>query len=72
MAVLNHKPSTPPGLTLSKMGYDAELAHKISTPPHRAMIGAAPAGFRVPLSSEYGTYTTVQTRLWPRRSGNRS
>ncbi|MGB1607121.1 MAG: hypothetical protein ACPIOQ_81095, partial [Promethearchaeia archaeon] len=26
------------GLSLKKIGYDAELAAKISTPPHRAMI----------------------------------
>jgi hypothetical protein len=30
------------GLTLSKMGYDAGLAHKISTPPHRALLSACP------------------------------
>mmetsp|Transcript_43835 Transcript_43835/g.104186 ORF Transcript_43835/g.104186 Transcript_43835/m.104186 type:complete len:297 (-) Transcript_43835:101-991(-) len=46
------------GLTLSKMGYDAELAHKISTPPHRAMIEVIQ---RMANINEPDTYWDIQT-----------
>ncbi|EKX37845.1 hypothetical protein GUITHDRAFT_115985 [Guillardia theta CCMP2712] len=46
------------GLTLKKMGYDAGLAKKISTPPHRAMIAVIQ---RMASINEPDTYWDIQT-----------
>jgi len=61
------------GLSLKKIGYDAELAAKISTPPHRAMISVIQ---RMASINEPDTYWDIQTenphagesgRQWSRR-----
>eukprot|EP00287_Rhodomonas_sp_CCMP768_P030324 CAMPEP_0202854406 /NCGR_PEP_ID=MMETSP1389-20130828/90985_1 /ASSEMBLY_ACC=CAM_ASM_000865 /TAXON_ID=302021 /ORGANISM="Rhodomonas sp., Strain CCMP768" /LENGTH=296 /DNA_ID=CAMNT_0049532993 /DNA_START=1 /DNA_END=891 /DNA_ORIENTATION=+ len=46
------------GLCLSKMGYNAEMAALISTPPHRAMIGVIQ---RMASINEPDTYWDIQT-----------
>jgi len=46
------------GLSLKKIGYDAELAAKISTPPHRAMISVLQ---RMASINEPDTYWDIQT-----------
>jgi len=46
------------GLSLKKIGYDAEMAAKISTPPHRAMISVIQ---RMASINEPDTYWDIQT-----------
>ena len=45
------------GLSLKKIGYDAEMASKISTPPHRAMISVIQ---RMASINEPDTYWDIQ------------
>ena len=53
------------GLSLKKIGYDAEMAAKISTPPHRAMISVIQ---RMASINEPDTYWDIQVREVPPRA----